>query len=70
MSNRSSGVVIFDCGFDHGQTEPCHGKHEAEIILHNTSDTVTIRVDDETMCVSDNGLCALETCLERLRAPL
>jgi hypothetical protein len=70
MSDRSSGVVLFNCGFDHSQLEPCHGKHEAEIILHNVSDTVTIRVDDETLIISDEAFCALETCIEKLKRRL
>jgi hypothetical protein len=67
MSNRSSGKIKFNCGFDHSLTEPCGG-HELEVILHNTSDTVSIIIDNESWCLSDGGFCALETAIERLKA--
>ena len=72
MSTQRSGKVQFNCGFDHSQMESCHGKHTMEVVLHHTSDTASIIMDDEldsrqSLIMSDAGYCALETAMERLR---
>ena len=66
MSSRSSGIIKFDCGSDHSQTQPCTG-HTLELILHNTSDTLSIVIDGEPFTMSDGAYCALLTAIEKLK---
>ncbi len=54
MSTIKSKAIPFHCVHDHSQTESCSG-HTLQIQYHNTSDTVSVRVDDEAVWVTEDG---------------
>lgn len=54
MSTTTSKEINYKCWFDHGLGVSCPG-HIVQVAYHNTSDTVTIYIDNDPRLIVDHG---------------